>query len=209
MSTIVPYHVQGRGDNPTPHAVAAALSVSKTPLYHQASSGHRAIATVPITLSVMDHHAPPSTTQVTPQSSTATAFGISGGLPRRRVSSSPSIDQGTESFALGLRCFPAPNPKPSLLPTMDNRDSDTHLVAHETDLHPLAVCVFPRVLSDALHPVPDVVESIGVRHVVHQHNTVRPSVVGLCDLVKPLLSTTTAHRRRTRTRTRARARGTT
>lgn len=58
-----------------------------------------------------------------------------------------------------------------------------HLVAHEADLHPAAV----RVVPDVLHPVGDVAQGLGVRHVVHQDDAVRAAIVRLRYLVETLL----------------------
>lgn len=60
---------------------------------------------------------------------------------------------------------------------------ETYLVPNETDLHSVATGSVP----DALHPVGGVVQGLRVRHIVHQHDAVRPSVVGLRDFVEFLL----------------------
>ena len=59
----------------------------------------------------------------------------------------------------------------------------THLVTDQADLHVVAA----GVLSDALHPVHDVVQRLRVGNVVHQNDTVRAPVVRPGDLVEPLL----------------------
>lgn len=62
-----------------------------------------------------------------------------------------------------------------------------HLVSHEADLDLAAIGILPRILSDATHPVAYVVEAFRIRDVVHQDDPVRAAVVGLRDLVEPLL----------------------
>lgn len=76
-----------------------------------------------------------------------------------------------------------PSAKP-ILKSIPKPLSRSYLVSDKTNLH---ATIAASVIPYALHPVGDIVQSLGVGHIVHKDDAVRPPVKRLGYLMKPLL----------------------